>query len=390
MREARIFLLARRRIPIQPGMTDDPFAGRTALVHDWLNQMGGAEYVLEVLHGMFPAAPIYTSLYVPQHMSDAMHSWDIRTSWLNRIPLRDRLARYLLPLYPGIFRRMNLASRDLVISVKSAFCLGVRTAAGASRARHVCYCLTPTRFLWHFDQYMAREQLPGPARLATRMLLEHLRRWELDAAEGVDDFIAISRAVQHRIRDTYGRTSTIIHPPVDTQAFRPGTTAPKEGFYLVVSRLIPYKRIDLAVSAFNRMPDRNLVIVGDGRDAAALKAMAGPNIRFTDYLPRRAVVALMQRCRGFIFPGEEDFGITPVEAMSAGSPVVALRAGGALDTVVDQQTGVFFDCSEPEALCEAVETANTTNWDREVLYRQADQFDTGLFRERFRRFLTAK
>ena len=374
---------------MQPGMIDHPFAGRTALVHDWLNQMGGAENVLEVMHGMFPSAPIYTSLYVPPHMPNAMRGWDIRTSWLNRIPQRDRLARYLLPLYPGAFRSMNLAGHDLVISIKSAFCLGVRTAVAGSKARHVCYCLTPTRFLWHFDQYMEREQVSGPARLATRMLLEYLRRWELDAASRVDDFIAISTAVQERIRDIYGRSSTIIHPPVDTGTFRPGTTASREDFYLVVSRLIPYKRIDLAVSAFNRMPDRHLVIVGDGRDAAALKAMAGPNIRFTNHLPRREVVDLMQRCRGFIFPGEEDFGITPVEAMSAGSPVVALRAGGALDTVADRQTGIFFDRSEPEALCEAVEVADTTDWDREVLYRQADQFDTGLFRERFWRFLIA-
>ena len=368
-------------------MTDHPFAGRAALVHDWLNQMGGAENVLEVLHGMFPSAPIYTSLYVPQHMPDAMRSWDIRTSWLNRIPRRDLLARYLLPLYPGAFRSMNLVDHDLVISIKSAFCLGVRTAAGGSKARHVCYCLTPTRFLWHFDQYMAREQVSGLSRLASRMLLEHLRRWELDAAKKVDDFIAISTAVQERIRDIYGRSSTIIHPPVDTGAFRPESSTPREDFYLVVSRLIPYKRIDLAISAFNRMPDRNLVIVGDGRDAAALKAMAGSNIRFTNHLPRRQVIDLMQRCRGFIFPGEEDFGITPVEAMSAGSPIVALRAGGALDTVADRQTGIFFDHSGPEALCEAIEKADSANWDQEVLYRQADQFSTELFRERFWRFL---
>lgn len=367
-------------------MTDLP-SGRTALVHDWLNQAGGAEYVLEVLHDMFPSAPIHTSLYVPEHMPDAMRNWDIRTSWLDRIPRRDFLARYLLPLYPGAFRGMNLAGKDLVISIKSAFCLGVRTAANGHKARHVCYCLTPTRFLWHFDQYMAREQVSGPARLATWMLLAHLRRWELDAAREVDDFIAISTAVQNRIRDIYGRSSTIIHPPVDTKVFRPGTTTPRERFFLVVSRLIPYKRIDLAVSAFNRMPDHNLVIVGNGRDAAALKAMAGPNIRFTNYLPRREVVDLMQRCRGFIFPGEEDFGITPVEAMSAGSPVVALRAGGALDTVVDLQTGVFFDSSDPEALCEAIEEADSADWDREILYRQADQFDTELFKERFQRFL---
>ncbi|MDE0672418.1 MAG: glycosyltransferase family 4 protein [Caldilineaceae bacterium SB0662_bin_9] len=370
-------------------MTDHLFSDRTALVHDWLNQMGGAENVLEVLHGMFPSAPIYTSLYVPQRMPDAMRGWDIRTSWLNRIPGRDRLARYLLPLYPGAFRSMNLVGHDLVISIKSAFCLGVRTAADGNRARHVCYCLTPTRFLWNFDQYMVREQVSGPARTVTRIMLERLRRWELEAAKGVDDFIAISTAVQERIRDVYSRDSTVIHPPVDTGAFRPRMAAPREGFYLVVSRLIPYKRIDLAVSAFNRMPDRNLVIVGEGRDAAALKAMAGSNIRFTDYLPRRKVVDLMQRCRGFIFPGEEDFGITPVEAMSAGSPVVALRAGGALDTVADQQTGIFFDHSEPEALREAIEAADAANWDREVLYRQADQFSTELFRERFRRFLAA-
>lgn len=363
---------------------------QVGLVHDWLNQRGGAENVLEILHGVFPAAPIYTSLYQPAHMPGRMRHWDIRTSWLNRLPLAHIWPRCLLPLYPHAFARLDLSHLDLVISIKSAFCLGVTTGSDTAQARHICYCLTPTRFLWDFDTYMQREAIPAFSRLVARPLIRNLRRWEVEAAARVDHFIAISRTVQVRIRNCYGRASTIIHPPVNTHEFQgPAETDTGESYYLIVSRLIPYKRIDLAVAAFNRMPDRKLIIVGAGRDAQALQAQAGANIVFTGFLERPQVISLLRGCRAFIFPGEEDFGIAPVEAMSAGKPVIAYQAGGALDYVRDQATGLFFPEQTPEALAEAVQACDSRAWDAAACRQQAEQFSTDRFRQKFTAYIQA-
>ncbi len=359
-----------------------------ALVHDWLNQMGGAEYVLAVLHDMLPQAPVFTSLYHKERMPTEMKQWDIRTSLLNYVPLLRKRSRLLLPFYPHAFARMDLSERDLVISIKSAFSLGVTTKRSEYQAHHICYCLTPTRFLWNFDAYMHREQVSGLARNFSRLFIHHLRNWEVEAAQQVDQFIAISRTVQERIRTCYGRESTIIHPPVNTQEFQVANDLqPTQDHYLIVSRLIPYKRIDLAVEAFNRMPDRKLVIVGEGRDEAALRAAAQGNIVFAGYLDRPQVVELMTTCRAFIFPGEEDFGITPVEALSAGKPVIAYEAGGALDYVKNDTTGIFFQTQEPEALAQAVEDYERRSWDPAICRQQAQQFSVEAFRQKMGDFL---
>ncbi len=360
-----------------------PMAGTTtALVHDWLNQMGGAEYVLEILHDMLPQAPVYTSLYDITRMPPHMQQWDIRPSFLNRLPGAHSYIRFLLPLYPMAFARMDLSHHDLVVSIKSAFCLGVTTQSTVHQAYHICYCLTPTRFLWNFDTYIQREQVAGLMRGGVRLFLQRLRQWEVEAAQRVDEFIAISRTVQERIRACYGRESTVIHPPVNTQEFQASTSVSPQDHYLIVSRLIPYKRIDLAVEAFNRMPDRKLIIVGEGRDAAALQAAARGNITFTGYLPRHRVVELMTTCRAFLFPGEEDFGITPVEALSAGKPVIAYAAGGALDYVEHGTTGLFFPEQDPDALAQAIEDSEQRVWDPTVCQHQAQRFSIEVFRQK--------
>ena len=353
-----------------------------ALVHDWLNQRGGAENVLETMHALFPQAPVYTSLYQPDLMPSRMRQWDIRSSWLGRVPGAQTWHRYLLPLYPHAFARLDLSGLDLVLSIKSAFCLGIRTQTATQRAQHICYCLTPTRFLWDFERYAQREALSPVARGLTRALLQRWRRWEIAAASRVDHFIAISRAVQERIRACYGRESEIIHPPVNTHEFPLSGPTDADAPYLIVSRLVPYKRIDLAVDAFNRMPDRQLIIAGDGRDAPALQARARSNIVFTGYLPRARIVALVRECRAFVFPGEEDFGIAPVEAMSAGKPVIAFGAGGTLDYVQEGETGVFFRERTPAALVAAVERAAARAWDAETCRRQAERFSADNFRRR--------
>jgi glycosyltransferase involved in cell wall biosynthesis len=354
---------------------------RLALVHDWLNQIGGAEDVLETLVEMFPQAPIYTSIYWRAGMPEAYRSWDIRTTWMDRLPTIYRHHQPYLPLYPLAFSHLDLSGYDLVLSNKSGFCHGVRTG----RTPHVCYCLTPTRYVWGFEDYAAREALPLAARLALRPLIGLLRRWDYRAAQRVTHFVAISREVQARIRRHYRRDSTIIYPPVDTARFQP---APSHGagYYLIVSRLIPYKHIDLAVQAFNqlRLP---LIIAGDGRGRAALEALAGPTITFLGHVPDEALPDLFAHCRAFVLPGKEDFSIAPVQAQAAGRPVIAYRAGGAFDTVLKGRTGTFFEEPTPEALAAAVRGFDADAIDPQACRANAERFAVGVFEERLGQFV---
>ncbi|MBI3968159.1 MAG: glycosyltransferase [Chloroflexi bacterium] len=351
---------------------------RVALVHDWLNQYGGAERVLEVLHELFPTAPVYTSMFERRAMPASYSKWDIRTSFLQRVPFARRHHQAFLPLYPIAFEQLDLSGYDLVISNKSGFCHGVITEP---QARHLCYCLTPTRFLWLYHSYARRERLGRPARLTLPPVLNYLRIWDFAAAGRVDRFVAISRAVAARVQKFYRRDSTVLHPPVDCSHYRPSSSV--DDYYLVVSRLIPYKRIDLAVAAFTEL-GLPLKIVGDGRDLAALRRTAGPNVEFLGRRPDDEVRDLYARCRAFVFPGEEDFGLTPVEAMASGRPVIAYGAGGALDTVIEGETGTFFREPTLESLSAAVRAFDPGSCDPDRIRRHAETFDVRPFKERFR------
>ena len=252
---------------------------------------------------------------------------------------------------------------------------------------HVCYCLTPTRFLWQYDLYRQREQIGGAASSALRPLLAQLRKWDLAAAQRVDHFIAISSEVQKRIRTIYGRESDIIFPPVDVDYFTPDPAQRVGDYYLVVSRLIPYKRIDLAVEAFRRLPNEKLIVVGDGRDMAALKAAATPNVQFLGRQPCARVHELLRGCRAFLFPGLEDFGIAPVEAMSCGRPVVAFAGGGALDTVVPGVTGELFAEASGESLAAALAAFDWAAYDPRDCRAQAELFSATSFRRQLGDYL---
>ena len=352
-----------------------------ALVHDWLNQLGGAEDVLETLVDLYPAAPVFTSIYRPEAMPAAYRSWDIRPSFMNRLPLVKRHHQPFLPLYPLAFESFDLSGYDLVLSNKSGFCHGVLTGP---ETLHVCYCLTPTRYVWDFWRYAGRENLGRLSRGLLQPLLAYLRLWDRLAADRVDRFIAISTTVQRRIARFYRRPSVIIYPPVDTERFVPSGQV--DDYYLIVSRLVPYKRVDLAVQACSRL-GRPLVVVGDGRDRASLQAMAGPSVTFSGRLPDHDVADLMARCRALLFPGVDDFGITPVQAMAAGRPVIAYAAGGALDTVVEGQTGLFFREPAPEALGAAVEQFETLAFDPARIRRHAEQFGRPLFEQQLTAYI---
>jgi len=347
---------------------------KVAIVHDWLNQQGGAEAVLTALVDLLPGAPVYTSIYAPASMPAAFRGWPIQTTWMDRLPAIHRRHQPYLLLYPLAFGGLHLEGYDLVISNKSAFCLGIETSPGT---RHLCYCLTPTRFVWDYDAYVGQEEASRLARVLVRPFLGALQRWELAAAGRVNTFISISREVQARVRRIYGRESSIIFPPVDTARF--ALADDHDDYFLIVSRLVPYKRIDLAVQAFTQL-NLPLWIAGSGRDVARLRALAGPTVRFLGRIPDDALGNLLARCRAFVFPGVEDFGIAPVEAMASGRPVIAYAGGGALESVVEGVTGTFFAEQTPVSLADAVRRFEASAFDPDAIRAHARQFDVSVFR----------
>lgn len=346
---------------------------KLALVHDWLNQRGGAEDVLEVLVGMYPESPVYTSIYAPEKMPDFYRQWDIRTLWIDRLPGIHHKHQRFLPFYPAAWGGLDLSEYDVVFSNKSGFCHGLHHG---NRTLHICYCLAPTRYVWDLDSYIAREGLGKSSEIVLRPLIAGLKKWDFAAAKRVDHFIAISTEIQARIQKYYQRDSTIIYPPVDTTRFQPA--AEHDDYFLIVSRLIPYKRIDLAVQACTHL-NLPLKIGGKGRDLERLKSMAGPTVEFLGYVPDDQLPALMARCRAFIFPGLEDFGITPVQAQAAGRPVIAYAGGGALDTVIPGKTGVLFNEMTVDSLVKALSEFNAGDYSTGTLRAHALQFDTQVY-----------
>ena len=374
-----------------PGHRPSGSGPRVALVHDWLTGMRGGERCLEVFCELFPEADLFTLLHVPGSVSPVIEARRIVTSFIQRMPDARRRYRHYLPLFPAAIRGLDLSGHDLVLSSSHAVAKGARVPPGAL---HVCYCFTPMRYVWDlYDEYF------GPrAGLATRLLMPPvaaaLRRWDRRTAAGVHHFVAISRFVADRIRRAYGRQADVIYPPVDVSRFRveesPGD------FYFVVSALTPYKRVDLAVEAANRL-GRRLVIVGTGTEEARLRAMAGPTVEFLGWRDDAETAELYARCRALIFPTLEDFGITPLEAMAAGRPVIALGQGGALETVVppggsEPATGLFFDRQNAESLVEAIRRfeSGSIRFEPKALRRRAEAFDRPLFMERMERYLAAR
>jgi glycosyltransferase involved in cell wall biosynthesis len=348
---------------------------RVAIAHDYLNQYGGAERVLEALHSLYPAAPVFTSLYDAEAMPAHYRAWDIRTSFMQRLPgWRTHFRRYFL-LYPSAFESFDLSGYDLVISSSSAYAKGVIPAPGAV---HVCYCHTPMRFAWRTRDYVEREAIGGLQGAVLPFALTYVRLWDAVTSDRVDSFVANSQLVAERIRRYYRREAEVVAPPVELPPYEP---RPAAEFYLAGGRLIPYKRIELIVEAFTRLR-LPLKIFGDGRDRRRLEAMAGPNVEFLGWVDEGARRELFARCRAFIFPGEEDFGITPLEAMAAGRPVIAYGAGGALETVIDGVTGRFFHEPSAAAVAAAVAAARADRYDPLAIRRHAEGYGSAVFLRR--------
>jgi glycosyltransferase involved in cell wall biosynthesis len=339
---------------------------RIALVHDWLTGLRGGEKCLEVACRHFPEAPLFTLLHAPGSTSPVIERMDIRPSLLQKLPLVARYYRYCLPAMPWAIERLRVPDDvDLVLSFSHAVAKGIRVPAGMP---HVCYCYTPMRYAWELrEQYFAGSGwrrggmlrlIPSPARLARDWVLDGIRAWDRRSSDRVTHFIAISSTIAHRIQAAYGRTSTIIYPPVDTHFYTPASV-PREDFYLCVSALVPYKRIELAVQACNQSR-RKLLIIGSGPQRKHLARLAGPNVTLLGWQPDEVIRDHYRRCRALLFPGLEDFGIVPVEAQACGAPVIAFGQGGATETTVaanehSPASSVLFEEQTVESLLGAID-----------------------------------
>lgn len=356
-----------------------------ALVHDYLNQYGGAERVVDALHGLYPTAPLYTSIYAPTLMPPHYRQWDIRTSFMQRLPAVATHHQLYLPVYPFAFESFDLSPYDVVLSSSSAFAKGIITEADAL---HVCYCHNPMRFAWSYHDYVRGERAASKAAFLLPLVLNYVRLWDEVSARRVDAFIANSQVVARRIRKRYARVATVINPPVDTSLYAPRPGPPGD-YFLIVSRLIPYKRIDIVVDAFNKL-GLPLKIVGKGRQEAELRSKAKPNIEFVGTVPDTRLKELYAGCKAFIFPGREDFGISPLEAQASGRPVIAYGVGGALETVVDGITGTFFREQTAHALADTVSSFNMNDYDPNTIRRHAENFDTKAFQQKIQAFIADK
>lgn len=352
-------------------------AGRVALAHDYLNQRGGAERVVLEMASIWPQAPIYTSLYRPQSTFPEFGRHEIRTTPLDRLPVDDGF-RNLFALYPLAFRALGRLPQDIVISSSSGWAHGIRTRPDAL---HVVYCHTPARWLY------AGEHLAGSrAQRALAPVTLAMRGWDRRAAWRADLYIANSDQVRKRIEREYGIFAPVIYPPVDVDRFRPSARGER---LLVVSRLLPYKRVDTIVDAATK-EGIGLDVVGTGPALADLRSRAGPSVAFHGRLPDADVTALMEGCRAFCLPGKEDFGMTPVEANAAGKPVVALGAGGALESLQEGVNGTFFDRHEPRAVLEAIRRCDRIDTAPEAIAATARRFSPAVFRRRLLEVLQAR
>ncbi len=354
---------------------------KLALVHDYLKQDGGAEKVLSVLQDIWPEAPTYALFFDPERLPQ-FRGKDIRTSFLQRAPLIQSKFQWYLTLMPTATEHYDLSAYDMVVSSTSAFAKGVITRPGAV---HVCYCHTPTRFLWTDTlSYVEELRVPRAVKMLLLPFLSLLRVWDRMAADRVDLFVANSRTVRDRIQKYYGRDSVVIHPPVDVERFFV-SQKPKD-YFLAGGRLVAYKRFDLIVDACNKTGFK-LKIFGTGPVEAELKKMAKPNVEFLGRVPDAELPELYANAKAFIHPQEEDFGITPVESMAAGRPVIAYKKGGAIETVVDGVTGELFEEQSWEELADHLIRFDDKKYDPAAIRKHAEQFGTERFAREMKEFV---
>ncbi|HEX9067265.1 MAG TPA: glycosyltransferase [Ktedonobacterales bacterium] len=357
---------------------------RVAIVHDYLSQMGDAERVVLALHDMFPKAPVYTSIYTPRRLDSRFRSVDVRPSAMRRLPGITRHLQLYLPLFPHAFERLDLREHDLVISSGGAFAKGIVTRPDAL---HFCYCLSPTPWVWTYEDSVEHDQLGAVARRVLRPFIPWLRAWDYAAAARVDYFIASAPPVAARIAKYYRRESACIPPPVEMGQL--AISAGHDDYFLIVSPLVAHQRLDRAVRAFTAL-GLPLRIIGAGRDERPLRRLAGKSVRFLGSLPEHEVRAQVARCRALIVPGEEDFSTVSVEAMAMGRPVIAFAAAGMLATVEDGVSGSFFHEPTAESLAEAVRAFQDDAFEPQAIRRHAEEFESRRFKQRVLQFIETR
>jgi glycosyltransferase involved in cell wall biosynthesis len=357
---------------------------RIAIVCDWLTNFAGAERVILRLHKMFPNAPIYTSIYNEKKMR-GFENADIRTSFIQKFPKAKNKHQWYLPFYPIAFEQMDLSKYDIVISSCHSASKGVITKP---ETLHVCYCHSPMRYAWdNSHEYLRTYKFPWPIKRFIPRVIHKIRMWDRVAADRVDYFLTNSNYVKKRIKKYYKRDAEVIYPMININEFFIADGS--KDYYLAVGRFTPYKRFDLIVDAFNELPYK-LKIVGTGKQEQELKAKAKQNIEFLGHVSESQLRDLYANAKGLVFPQIEDFGITPLESMASGRPVIAYKAGGALETVKNKETGLFFNIQDVVHLKAAIEEFEKMTWDSKKIRNHAKTFDSKIFAEKFENFLTNK
>ncbi|AJA46753.1 glycosyltransferase [Clostridium pasteurianum DSM 525 = ATCC 6013] len=355
---------------------------KVALVHDWLTNMGGAERVVINFKEIYKDSPIYTTLYNPEKLDEELKNIDVRTSFLQNEKNLKKGHQSLLPFMPMAFESFDLNEYDIILSSSSSCAKGVVTNPNSM---HVCYCHTPMRYGWEFYyEYANNWDMKKIKRNMLKYFINYIRVWDNVSSNRVDYFIANSQNVARRIWKHYRRESVVIHPPVRCKLFNISDI--DEDYFLILSRLVPYKKVDLAVKAFNEL-GLPLVVIGDGVERQKLESIAKDNIKFLGRQPDSVIKEYYSKCRAFLFPGDEDFGITPLEAQASGRPVIAFGKGGALETVVENQTGVFFREQTVDSLKDAVKRFEGVKFDKQAIRKHAEEFDEEIFKEKIKSFI---
>ncbi|MCK9573956.1 MAG: glycosyltransferase [Candidatus Omnitrophica bacterium] len=369
---------------------------KVAIIHDWLNGMRGGEKCLEVFCELFPRADIFTLLYDSASVSPVISNMPVKTSFIQHLPFALKKYRNYLPLFPAAVESFNLTGYDFILSSSHSVAKGARKPKNAF---HLCYCYTPMRYVWSFfEQYFG--SYPFLKKKIVSYVTENLKKWDLKTLDRVDEFVAISKTIQKRINDIYKRDSNVIYPPVDCEKFILNSRVKREDFYLCISALVPYKRIDIIIDAFSRCPDKKIFIIGDGHLRKELeRKVSSQNIKLLGWVADRDLILLCQRAKAFVYAAEEDFGISPLEAQATGSAVIAYGKGGVSETIIsladsrdNAATGVFFYKQESEALIEAIGEfeKHLNEFDPVRIRNNAIKFSRDNFKNNFRNFIKEK
>ncbi|SBW08023.1 Glycosyl transferase, group 1 [uncultured Dysgonomonas sp.] len=362
---------------------------KVALIQDWLTELGGAEKVFSAIYELYPNADIYTLVYNTDLLEKiGIPEEKVTASFIQKLPFAKKKYRNYLPLFSKAIESFDLSSYDLIISSSSCVAKGVLTHAGQT---HICYCHSPVRYGWDlYFQYLTESKLIGysPKALLAKSILHKLRIWDIISSNRVDHFISNSNYIQKRIYKTYRREAKTIYPPVAVKSF--DHTISKEDFYFTCSRMVPYKKIDIIVEAFSKMPDKKLIVIGNGPDKQKIEKLRTSNIELMGYQPFSVLKEHMERAKAFVFAAEEDFGIVPVEAQACGTPVIAFGKGGSLETIKDKETGIFFYEQTANAIIEAVNNFEEikASFDPQLIREHALNFDIDIFKENIKNYMT--